>query len=173
MITGLQYISNLSTASLNRLYAEHMDLCSHRLDAWMLGLVNQRLVKQRKTKPSGIYLGSFGYLLDLKPNAAMSVVFKEEPAEYMPLAPANVGTAAIPIIHVDAAKQNGLVLSGNGWKNAFFYIGDDTAQPRASQYLHRTYRTGYLHQCFPDRWIYPCSLTGTCNCCGHSENGVS
>ena len=127
MITGLQYISNLSTASLNRLYTEHMDLCSHRLDAWMLGLVNQRLVKQRKTKPSGIYLGSFGYLLDLKPNAVMSVVFKEEPAEYMPLAPANVGTAAIPIIHADAAKQNGLELTGNGWKNAFFYIGDNAA----------------------------------------------
>ncbi|MEO8415171.1 MAG: hypothetical protein ABI472_16040, partial [Ginsengibacter sp.] len=127
MISGLRYISNAPTASLNRLYTEHMDLCSHRLDAWMIGMVNQRLVKQRKAKPTGIYLGAFGYLLSLQPNAAGAVIFKEEAPEYLPFLPANVNSAAIPITNKDAAKQNGLVLSGNGWLNAFFYIGENAA----------------------------------------------
>ena len=36
---ALSVLSTASTASLERLFSEHVDLCSYRLDAWKLGLV--------------------------------------------------------------------------------------------------------------------------------------
>jgi hypothetical protein len=40
-------LTPLPTAALERLFAEHMDLCGHRLDAWITGFVYQRLLGQR------------------------------------------------------------------------------------------------------------------------------
>jgi hypothetical protein len=37
----------LSTAQLERAFAEHIDLCSYRLDAWQTGCFNRRLQQQR------------------------------------------------------------------------------------------------------------------------------
>jgi len=60
-----------STAELDRLMREHIDLCSYRLDAWNHGLVNERLWNNRKintfTRKAGIYLGAYGWLVDVKP----------------------------------------------------------------------------------------------------------
>lgn len=64
---ALTALAQLPTAELERLFAEHMDLASHRLDAWILGLVNQRLSNMRQVNPKGIYIGAYGWLLNLKP----------------------------------------------------------------------------------------------------------
>ncbi|KAA9338978.1 hypothetical protein [Adhaeribacter soli] len=55
-------LSELPTARLERLFAEHLDLCSYRLDAWQAGLVQQRLEENRQEKAEGIYLGAFAWL---------------------------------------------------------------------------------------------------------------
>ncbi len=61
-------LNELPVSVLERLFAEHLDLCTYRFDAWQLGLANKRLDKMRKgTAPKGIYLGAFGLLEDLKP----------------------------------------------------------------------------------------------------------
>lgn len=65
--------ANKPTAALERLLAEHLDLCQYRLDAWMLGLANQRLHDLRKKQPQGIYLGAFGYLESIRPKAPMGI----------------------------------------------------------------------------------------------------
>lgn len=44
---SLSLLAELPTARLERLFAEHLDLCSYRLDAWLTGLVYQRLLGQR------------------------------------------------------------------------------------------------------------------------------
>ena len=49
---------------------EHLDTCSHRLDAWLLGLANRRLDQTRMTHHTGIHLGAFGWLENLRPAAA-------------------------------------------------------------------------------------------------------
>lgn len=65
----LAALQNLPTARLERAFAEHVDLCSHRLDAWMLGLVNERLFSKRnasETRQTGLYLGAAGWVDELE-----------------------------------------------------------------------------------------------------------
>jgi len=78
--SALPVLADLPTARLERLLVEHLDLCSYRLDAWQLGIVNFRLQQLRQenqtgtsgenseeTRPFGIYLGAFSWLEDLRP----------------------------------------------------------------------------------------------------------
>lgn len=63
----LPLLAQLPTAELERLLAEHIDLCSHRLDAWILGLFNYVLdaIRQDSDTSQGIYIGAYGYLENL------------------------------------------------------------------------------------------------------------
>jgi len=70
-ITALNVLAESPTARLERVFAEHIDCCSYRLDAWKTGLTTTRLSEMRldsdgKALP-GIYLGAFGWLENLKP----------------------------------------------------------------------------------------------------------
>ncbi len=64
---SLLKLKDLPTARLERAFAEHLDLCNYRLDAWMIGLVNQRLEEQQSLN-QGINLGAFGIIENLKPS---------------------------------------------------------------------------------------------------------
>ena len=46
---ALGQLAKMSTGSLERLFAEHLDLGRYRLDAWITGLVYQRLIAARLT----------------------------------------------------------------------------------------------------------------------------
>ncbi len=63
---AISRLKSIPTARLNQLTAEHLDLCTYRLDAWRLGMVNKRLSEQRRSKPNGIYLGAYGWVENLK-----------------------------------------------------------------------------------------------------------
>lgn len=73
-IEALQVLEHASTAALERAFAEHIDLCSYRWDAWMLSLVNERLHRMRRPagdvspRRQGLYLGAFGWVENLKPD---------------------------------------------------------------------------------------------------------
>ena len=47
-----------------------LDACSHRLDAWYTSLATRRLLQQRAAAPTGVHLGGFGWLDDLRPEQA-------------------------------------------------------------------------------------------------------
>lgn len=72
-INALKQLEKTSTAALERLLVEHLDCCNYRIDAWKTGLVNYRLTEQRSIGQQGndfskgIYLGAYGWLLDVKP----------------------------------------------------------------------------------------------------------
>jgi len=67
-IEALERLSRVPTARLERLFAEHIDTCSHRLDAWKSGLLTLQLEEMRKrTVNSGVYLGAYGWLEPLRP----------------------------------------------------------------------------------------------------------
>ena len=86
-LTALDRLATLSTASLERLFAEHIDTASYRLDAWKTGIIDfglQRMrAPQRRTvnalndgppvagvpsgKAGGIYLGAYGWVERLRP----------------------------------------------------------------------------------------------------------
>ena len=121
---ALQLFQNMPTARLERLFTEHLDLCSYRLDAWMLGLVHQRLEKQRAKKPQGIQIGAFGYLLGLKAKEQRDVVVLHVEPNYIPATQDNFDRAAIPIVDTRAAKKANIDLLQSTEK-AFFYLGKD------------------------------------------------
>ena len=67
-------LAGLPTAELDRLFTETLDICSHRVDAWLTGLATRRLAALR-TPPdgtadpaTGVYLGCYGWVLDWRPD---------------------------------------------------------------------------------------------------------
>lgn len=74
MLDALNAIKGLPTARLERLFAEHLDTCSYRLDAWQQGLLGYALASMRYGHPTdatpvrdGVFLGAFGWLEDVRP----------------------------------------------------------------------------------------------------------
>jgi hypothetical protein len=73
---ALSRLASLPTAVLERLFAEHLDLASYRLDAWQTGLMARRLdlMRRHRQRDRGIYIGAYGFVEDLQPKpAAMPV----------------------------------------------------------------------------------------------------
>lgn len=69
---ALRTLSKLKTASLERLFAEHIDVLNYRLDAWQTALYERRLRATRnlnvdpEKRRKGIYVGSYGYLENVR-----------------------------------------------------------------------------------------------------------
>jgi hypothetical protein len=72
-LAALGVLAGAPTAQLERAFAEHVDLCGYRYDAWLLALVNYQLEQMRagqKDGSGGIYLGAYAWLEDLRPSQA-------------------------------------------------------------------------------------------------------
>ena len=60
------------------LFKESLDICSHRLDAWITSLATKRLDKMRsqnsgaENKSMGIHIGAYGFIENLKPNSKLT-----------------------------------------------------------------------------------------------------
>jgi len=68
-------LENLPTARLERLFTEHLDLCSYRLDAWETALFSNRLLQlRRQRKNRGIHIGAYGWLEKLRPASDLNPV---------------------------------------------------------------------------------------------------
>ncbi|THD66447.1 hypothetical protein E7Z59_11615 [Robertkochia marina] len=75
MLNSLKTLKDIPTARLERAFVEHLDSCTYRLDAWILGFVNLQLELMRKNSDSdvsepkqGLFLGAYGWVEDLKPD---------------------------------------------------------------------------------------------------------
>lgn len=73
---ALERLKDEPTARLERVFADHIDLCSYRLDGWVNGLIDRQLQGMRglgsgRNAPPrrGIYLGGYSWLEDLRPEA--------------------------------------------------------------------------------------------------------
>jgi hypothetical protein len=104
-LDALAILANAATAQLERAFSEHIDLCSYRYDAWLLGLVNLQLQGMRygpvvlgtghtgrTVQRTGLYLGAYAWLEDLRPSGVMLAPVQ---------VPANVAAAfqgATPIV---------------------------------------------------------------------------
>jgi hypothetical protein len=74
--TALAALAGLPTARLERIFCEHIDLLTYRLDAWETACFARRLELQRippgspaldTARNQGIYVGAFGWLENLRP----------------------------------------------------------------------------------------------------------
>ena len=123
--SSLKKLGTLSIGELEMLLSEHIDLCSYRLDAWILGLYHQRLQSLRSSQPKGIHIGAYGYLenLDLDPKEK-----KDTPADgYIhTLTMQHAVTAAILrsgyLRNMDDPKELAINLSSRRVRNAQYYL---------------------------------------------------
>lgn len=65
-------LKDLDVLTLERLLANHVDLVSYRLDAWLTGLYNYRLNELRRTNAQGSYVGAYGFVHDLRPSIPLA-----------------------------------------------------------------------------------------------------
>ena len=76
-LRSLEILKEASTAALERAFAEHIDCCSYRYDAWLLGLVRYQMEGMRASAQDegnrgvgGLYLGAYAWIEDLRPSTA-------------------------------------------------------------------------------------------------------
>lgn len=75
------------TARLERAFADHIDLCSYRVDAWTAGFVDYQLAGMRGIRDDagqarrGIHLGGYAWLEELRPEARKLAPFEIEDPE--------------------------------------------------------------------------------------------
>ncbi|MCV7416497.1 hypothetical protein [Mycolicibacterium litorale] len=63
---GVLADADLQPRDLTRLTGEVLDCCASRLDAWYTSLATQRLATLRASRPTGIQLGCWGVLVDVR-----------------------------------------------------------------------------------------------------------
>lgn len=61
--------ARLSDADYSRLTSETLAASSHRLDAWYTSLATSRLATLRKVEPRGLHAGSWGVLVNVRPQS--------------------------------------------------------------------------------------------------------
>ncbi|MGH9969405.1 MAG: hypothetical protein ACREBG_16615 [Pyrinomonadaceae bacterium] len=75
-------LEELTTAELERLFAEHIDLCSYRLDAWQTAIFVARLERLNLFRQNndtgvakrGLHLGAYGWLENVRPAPPLTPV---------------------------------------------------------------------------------------------------
>ncbi len=67
---ALAHLQTLPPENLQRLLAGTLDVCSHRLDAWISSFANARLAALRHDWPTGVRIGAYGWVENLKPAPA-------------------------------------------------------------------------------------------------------
>jgi hypothetical protein len=75
-LTSLAVLADAPTAALERLFAEHVDICSYRFDSWLLGLPHLQLAAMRapddkEQSRTGVYLGAYAWLEDVRPSKSV------------------------------------------------------------------------------------------------------
>jgi hypothetical protein len=64
---SLAHLQSLSVTRLEDLLTGTLDLCSHRLDAWITSMATKRLAELRRANPFGVLIGGYGWVMNLQP----------------------------------------------------------------------------------------------------------
>ncbi|CAL1519322.1 hypothetical protein [Chitinophaga sp. MM2321] len=87
-LKSLELLKDIPTARLERAFAEHIDCCGYRLDAWKAGILNYQLSTMRNSRTDngeqgyrkGIYIGAYGWLEDVRSeNKELTAVQFDDP----------------------------------------------------------------------------------------------
>jgi hypothetical protein len=67
---ALTHLKDLDADTLRRQFVGTLDLCSHRLDAWITSFAAKRLAAMRAQRPRGLRVGGYGWVENLRPAPA-------------------------------------------------------------------------------------------------------
>ncbi|MFT4094005.1 MAG: hypothetical protein QM640_10220 [Niabella sp.] len=117
MKKAMAALSTLSTAELQKNLSAFTDLCAYRLDAWQTGLFTRRALTNRNATPTGVYIGAYGWVENLKAETHTAVALTSVPEKLKPangMAPfklkENAGFTHVPSLN--HATAMGLLLAG-------------------------------------------------------------
>ncbi|MGL1934380.1 MAG: hypothetical protein OCD01_05150 [Fibrobacterales bacterium] len=103
----LMALSQCSMGDLKNLLFEQTDLAAHRIDAWKLGFVNQRLDMMSRTKDYRVQVAQFGYLEDLSP--ANRTPEYTLPRDFDPRISTKYPIGRTPKVHVSTTKESEII----------------------------------------------------------------
>ena len=148
-------LADLPTARLERLMAEHVDLCSYRIDAWITALYAQRLASLRGDRAAqGLYLGAFGWLENVRPATAtrqrvsadsLPPVLRSDAGTDVFEDAANGGyihAPSLPQAATAAVLRNGYLSHADSTAPQTFAINLSSARTRAAVALMQGVRSG-------------------------------
>ena len=144
---SLAHLKSLDAGRLEELMKGTLDLCSHRLDAWITSVATKRLDELRKVNPTGMVLGGYGWVMNLKPALAQQQV-PTPPGERGPvfLSTNNPGFVHTPsLAHASTAailRSGHLAHSGGQNPNDLLAIDLSSERVRLAKWLLDGVRQG-------------------------------
>lgn len=160
-LAALRVLERVPTARLERAFAEHIDLCTYRWDAWMLSLVNEQLNAMRRPqgpeapRREGLYLGAYGWLEHVTPDPAplqpvtltddLKPVFETPGQPPLERDPANGGHVLAPSLNhavTAAVLRNGYLNNASPANPDLFAVDLSSARVRVARQFIEGIRNG-------------------------------
>ena len=143
---SLAHLQTLGSDTLSRLLLGTLDACSHRLDAWITSLATKRLTAMRQAQPTGVYLGAYGWVENLRP-ATPGTPLPPPSGESAPVVPVpgNPGFTHAPSLSqaaTVAVLRNGHLTHANADKGDLLAIDLSSARAHLADTLLSTVRAG-------------------------------
>ncbi len=152
LLDAVMHLSTMSTAALDRVLIESLDTCSYRLDAWASAVAARVLFQYRARAASGLALGVWSYLENLRPAPAQTLSEGDLAAlatataaggvasSSSALAPAKDTTGFILAPSLDHAAtgailRNGYLSNSAGTYGSAFAVDLSSARVRAAKVL--------------------------------------
>jgi hypothetical protein len=82
---SLEHLQDLDSEALQFLMQGTIDLASYRLDAWITSVATKRLASMRASQPQGVYIGGYGWVENLRPEATARTEVTPPQGESAPL----------------------------------------------------------------------------------------
>jgi hypothetical protein len=144
---SLAHLSKLKVERLEQLLTGTLDLCSHRLDAWITSLATKRLAEMRQANPAGVLFGGYGWVMNLKPAEALTQVAPATGEQGPIFQPANnpgfVHTPSLTQAATAAVLRSGhLAHSGRQMPNDLLAIDLSSERVRLAKWLLDGVRQG-------------------------------
>ena len=146
---SMKQLELLRPARLEQLMAGTLDLCSHRLDAWITSVATKHLTEMRKAVQTDKLIGGYGWVIDLKPNAMgmqntiQPVPTGEEHPVYQPLDnPGFVQAPSLAQASAAAVLRSGHLTHVNKGENNPFEIDLTSERVRLAKWLLDGVRQG-------------------------------
>ena len=171
---SLAHLQGLDSEALQYLMQGTIDLAANRLDAWITSLATKRLATMRAAQPQGVYIGGYGWVENLRPEATARTEVAPPPGESAPLyahvndtgfihAPSMTHAATAALLRnaqlgsTGVAEENGpfaIDLSSRRIREASWLLdGVRQGQPLAALLGYRFERR--LHELSMDKFIAP------------------
>ncbi len=68
---SLAFLQQRKVGELDHALRTSLDVCAHRLDAWITSLATKRLDQMRERTPEGLHIGAFGLVENLRPDSQL------------------------------------------------------------------------------------------------------